>query len=220
MPKNYYLILGVGRGADIGQIKKAYRQIAKKYHPDISRSDSNERFRELQEAYETLADVEKRRQYDRLLKNEEAPVRPPAPHVAPAPDVSQFQRFSRFESFIDEFFEGFVPGFFQTERFKAPRKDLYFEVILSADEALRGGLYPIRFPVGEKCPDCNGYGRRARLVCQNCGGRGAIQTERTFSLSIPPRTSDGTQVTLSLEDIGLAGVDLHIRVQVDPLLED
>jgi DnaJ-class molecular chaperone len=58
------------------------------------------------------------------------------------------------------------------------------------------------------------------FFCPACFGRGSVSTEREFSLSIPPRTASGTAVSLSLEDIGLRGVQLHVEVQVDPLLPD
>ena len=220
MPRNYYLVLGVGREADLDQIKKAYRQIAKKYHPDITRSESNERFRELQEAYETLADIDKRKQYDSRLKKVEMPLRPAVRRTTAVEDVSAGQRFGRFESLIDEFFEGFLPGSFQAGKIGAARKDLYFEIILSPTEALHGGLFPIQFPVIEHCSACSGYGQRGSLVCRFCDGNGVIQSEREFSLSIPPRTTHGTRVTLSMEDIGLRGVDLHLLISVDPSMED
>lgn len=220
MPKDYYMILGVSRGADLGQIKKAHRQIAKKYHPDLNRSETEERFRELQEAYETLADVDKRKQYDVELQKQRNSVRSAGPPASAFERASHFHSRDRFESLLDEFFEGFVPGFFRPQRFKAPRKDLYFEVILSPIEAFQGGLFPIKFTVVERCTACQGSGHRGRLVCQHCTGHGGIESEREFSLSIPPRTVDGTRVTLSMEDIGLRVVDLHVLVLVDPLLDE
>jgi len=219
MPKDYYMILGVSRGADLGQIKKAHRQIAKKYHPDLTRSETEERFRELQEAYETLADVDKRKRYDVELQKDRIPVRSAGPPASAFEPASHFHSGDRFESLLDEFFEGIVPGFFGPQRFNAPRKDLYFEVILSPFEAFQGGLFPIKFTVFEKCTACRGSGHQGRLVCPQCAGHGGIESEREFSLSIPPRTVDGTRVTLSMEDIGLRGVDLHVLIQVDPLLD-
>jgi DnaJ-class molecular chaperone len=97
---------------------------------------------------------------------------------------------------------------------------LYFEIILSPTEALRGGLFPIQFPVIEHCSACSGCGQRGNLVCRYCDGNGVIQSEREFSLSIPPRTTHGTRVTLSMEDIGLRGVDLHLLISIDPFSDD
>lgn len=76
MPKDYYIVLGVSRGTDIDKIKKAYRRVAKKYHPDIARSrESVEKFREIREAYETLGDEERRRRYDQELARRGSEIR-------------------------------------------------------------------------------------------------------------------------------------------------
>ena len=65
MTRDYYVILGISRGADPGQIKQAYRKIAKQCHPDAAPAGDPHRFREVQEAYETLSDQNRRRRYDR-----------------------------------------------------------------------------------------------------------------------------------------------------------
>jgi DnaJ-class molecular chaperone len=97
---------------------------------------------------------------------------------------------------------------------------IILEVVLSTRESREGGLFPIRFPVLEPCPSCDRDGIVEEFFCPVCSGRGSVRTEREFSLSIPPRTADGTAVSLSLEDIGLRGVQLHVEVRVDSLLPD
>lgn len=220
MPKDYYIVLGVSRGADLNKIKKAYRVIAKKYHPDASASDeSHENFIEIRAAYETLADEEKRRKYDEELATQGRELK-----IARIPEEihsrkrSAIQEMDRTHSFVDEFFSGFLPGFF--DRGKAPiGKDLYLEVILSSEEATRGGLFPITVPVLEPCPRCHRTGLWEEFFCPICYGRGVVRAERGFSLSIPPHVSHGTQITLSTEDIGLRRVKLHILVLIDPTLD-
>jgi DnaJ-class molecular chaperone len=93
-------------------------------------------------------------------------------------------------------------------------------VVLSPRESREGGLFPIRFPVLEPCPQCRSEGLVGEFFCPGCFGSGSIGTEREFSLSIPPRTVHGTSVSLSLEEIGLHGVKLHVQVRVDPLMDD
>jgi len=71
MPRDYYIVLGINRTADLNRIKKACRTVAKKHHPGVSHSrESSERFREVREAWETLADESKRRRYDQALKRQ------------------------------------------------------------------------------------------------------------------------------------------------------
>jgi len=219
MAKNYYITLGISRGANLNQIKKAYRTIAKQSHPDISQSEDARQFREVREAYETLSDTNRRKVYDAALERDHPPVHlsPRRRHRQERPHL--FNEMSRFESFIDDFFEGFVPGIYEKPRFRAPQKDLYYEVILTPGEALHGGLFPIRIPVIERCPRCSHADTWHGYDCHECDGYGYVQSEREFSLSIPPRTPDHTEVTLSLEDIGLADVNLFIKVRIDPYPE-
>jgi hypothetical protein len=72
----------------------------------------------------------------------------------------------------------------------------------------------------EACPRCTSPSLLDEFFCPACFGRGSVSTELEFSLRFPPRTASGTAVSLSLEDIGLRDVRLHVEVQVDPLLED
>jgi len=220
MAKDYYIVLGVSRGASHGQIKQAYRRIAKQLHPDLSRAPTcADKFLEVKEAYDTLADAAKRRRYDTELQRQGSPLR-----IVQVPEIVRdrsraYHDFERLGSFVDEFFEGLLPGFYSPRRYRPPEKDIYLEVVLSSRESREGGLFPIRFPVLEPCPQCGNAGLLEEFLCPGCFGSGSVSTEREFSLSIPPRTGHGTTVSLSLEDIGLRDVQLHVEVRVDPLLE-
>jgi molecular chaperone DnaJ len=220
MPEDYYIVLGVSRGADIDKIKKAYRRVAKKYHPDVARSrESAEKFREVRAAYETLADEERRRRYDEELAQRGSEIR-----ISRVPEIierrrSLFGDMERFFSRADEFFEGFLPGFFDIEKGRIRDKDLYFEAILSTREAAEGGLFPITVPVIEPCPRCRRTGFWEDFFCPVCSGYGRVQSEREFSLSIPPHVRHGTEIRLSMEDIGMRDTHLHVRVLIDPCLE-
>ena len=131
MGKNYYVTLGISRGANLNQIKKAYRRVAKKHHPDTAQSDDTQRFREIREAYETLADADTRRQYDAKLQGQPTPVGISSITAEFKRRRASLNEVKPFESFVDEFFKGFVPGYYQKEPYRSPRKDLYYEVILS-----------------------------------------------------------------------------------------
>ena len=222
MPKDYYIVLGVSRGANLNKIKTAYRTVIKRYHPDITQtSESTARFLEIKEAYETLSDVEKRRRYDEELDRQGLELK-----ISKVPETVERRRGrldeieSFFSSFTDDFFEGFLPGFFDRERGRASGKDLYFEAILSPREALEGGLFPVTVPVIEPCPRCSKKGYWEDFYCPNCLGYGRVKSEREFSLSIPPRVKHGTEIMLSMEDIGLKGVYLNIRVLIDPDVDE
>jgi DnaJ-class molecular chaperone len=219
MPKDYYLVLGISRGADLNKIKKAYRSVAKKYYPDLSAlHEGAEKFREIREAYETLGDEAKRRRYDEELARQRSELR-----ITRVPEIiesrrSLYDEIDRFFSRTDEFFEGFLPGFFDIERRRIRGKDLYFEAILSPREAAEGVLFPVTVPVVEPCLRCKRSGFWENFFCPVCYGHGRVQSEREFSLSAPPNVKHGTEIRLSLEDIGLRDVYLNVRVCIEPFL--
>jgi DnaJ-class molecular chaperone len=221
MNEDYYIVLGVSRGADVNKIKKAYRTVVKKYHPDVVQSEeSKRRFLEIKEAYETLSDEGRRRAYDKTLAEKGSELR-----ITRVPEIirkrtSLFERMERlFSSSTDDFLEGFLPGFFDEDRGKIRGKDLYFEAILSPSEAAEGGLFPITVPAMEPCPRCGKTGVWDDFFCPVCSGYGRVLFERGFSLSIPPNVTHGTEIRLSLEDIGLRNAYLNLVVYIDPRLE-
>lgn len=220
MPKDYYVVLGIAKGANLNQIKRAYRKIAKQHHPDLTQSVSSDEFRKAREAYETLIDENKRKRYDATLDQPQIISKPPKARTIIQKRRPIVNEMDHFRSSADEFFEGFLPGFYTRERGRSPDKDLYYEVVLSRQEAQQGGLFPIKVPIIESCPRCGNSQIWDQFFCPECAGHGFIHTHREFSLSIPPHTLHGTQQCISLEDIGLKGVNLHIIVTVDPYLDD
>jgi len=216
--QNYYLVLGIGRRADREKIKKAYRRVAKQYHPDVTRNrESAKRFLEIKEAYETLSDETKRRQYDAELERERSPLRViNVPGIIRARTARLGRMEDLFSTSVDEFLEGFLPGFFDVDRRRIGGKDLYLEAILSPEEAAAGGLYPVTIPVWEPCPRCGRSGFADAFFCPLCHGYGRVHSEREFSLNIPPRVRHGTEVRVSLEDIGLHNVSVTVVVYVAP----
>lgn len=221
MPENYYIVLGVSRGADLNRIKKAYRKIVKQYHPDVSHSRMGaEKLIEVRKAYETLIDDDKRKNYDQALDREDSSIRESRIPEAVRTRTAIYDELYRYDSFVDEFFEGFLPGFFRREPDRRPHtKDLYFEVILSPREARDGGLFPITVPVIEACPRCGEAGYFGDFLCPVCSGYGKRPAEREFSLSIPPHVRHGTSISVSMEDIGLKGTYLNVLVRIDPSMD-
>src|SRR4030042_1308499 len=98
MPKDYYLVLGISRGADLNKIKKAHRRVVKKHHPDVyALQEGAEKFREIRDAYETLGDEVKRRTYDEKLARQGSEVR-----ITRVPEIIESRRSLLDE--IDRFF--------------------------------------------------------------------------------------------------------------------
>jgi molecular chaperone DnaJ len=186
--RDYYEVLEIGRQASEAEIKKAYRQLAMKYHPDRNPGDKNaeERFKEAAEAYAVLADPEKRARYDRFGH---AGVRGAEGFGGFNPEV-----FSDFEDILGSFF-GFSFGdlFGGQRRQRTGRRrgaDLRFDLEIDFLEAARGCEKEITVPRLESCPDCHGSGARggARATCENCHGQGqVVHRQGFFSLA---RTCD------------------------------
>ena len=216
--RDYYVVLGISKGANLDKIKKAYRTIAKKHHPDVAPGrESRERFQEVRDAYETLSDESRRKRYDEALEREGSSLRVRrVPEIVRARTSQWSEMEDRFSSIADEFFEGFLPGFFDRRERRAPGKDLYLEAILSPKEAAEGGLHPVTIPVAEPCPQCGRSGLMESFFCPRCNGYGRVASERSFTLCIPPNVRNGTEIVLSLEDIGLRDVHLHVLVTIDP----
>ena len=220
--RDYYVVLGVSKGANLEKIKKAYRTVVKKHHPDISHSQEGEkRFIEIREAYETLSDEIKKREYDEELEKQGSPLRVRRVSEIINARTSRLNEMEDvFHSHVDDFFEGFLPGFFDPDKRGISGKDLYFEAIMSPKEAATGGLYPITIPVLEPCPSCRKSGFFEIFFCPTCNGYGRVRSEREFSLSMPPNVAHGTEIRLSLEDIGLKNVYLNLMVYIDPDVSD
>jgi len=222
MPKDYYIVLGVSRGANLNKIKKAYRTVIKQHHPDVAQTnESTERFLEIREAYETLSNQVKRKSYDAQLAEQGSRV--PVSRTSGSIETRRtlFDEQERlFSSITDAFFGGFLPGFFDMDKGRMRTKDLYYEAILSPAEAAEGGLFPVKVPVLEPCPRCSRSGFFEAFLCPVCSGCGRVSFERQFSLSIPAHVKHGTKIRLSMEDIGLRGVYLHVHVLIDPEIDE
>ena len=218
MPKDYYLILGLSKDADSSQIKQAYRDIAKKIHPDVCDTRKNrERFLEVKEAYETLADEEKRRRYDTQLSSRKSDGRNQAARPGSPPDHSGRTFFRRphypgsspnpFEEFFNEF-RG-CPG---------PRpqaEELFFEAVLTSREAQTGGDFPLTLPVKVPCPQCAWSAFRRNPWCSVCGGRGTVTSETEFTLRIPPQVHDSARIRFALDRAGTSRLYVTITIRIE-----
>jgi molecular chaperone DnaJ len=188
-PKDPYATLGVGKGASDEEIKKAYRKLAREYHPDRNSGDKNaeERFKEVQEAYSILSDPEKRKAFDSgggIFGG------------AGGFDPSSFRggNFGGFGDIISDIFgnRGGGGGAPRPER----GRDLETEVHVSFDQAMEGAQVPVSVPLSAPCPTCHGTGAKPGTtpsICSRCQGRGVeAESQGLFSISQPCRQCGGT----------------------------
>ncbi len=187
--KDPYDTLGVGRKASDDEIKKAYRKLARQYHPDRNPGDARaeERFKDIQEAYSILSDAEQRRRFDAGG----------GIFGGGGFDPGSFRGggFGGFGDILSDLFGGpggRGPGRPQPER----GRDLETEVHISFDQAMRGAQVAVTVPLQAPCPTCGGTGAKPGTnptVCSRCQGRGIeSQGQGLFSISQPCRVCGGT----------------------------
>ena len=176
MARDYYEILGVAREADKEEIKQAYRRLARKYHPDVNKeTGAEERFKEINLAYEALSEPETRARYDRFG---EAGVGSAAGAGFDVGDMGGFADI--FESFFNGF-SGGAPGGQQTARRRGgPVRgdDLRLDLKLDFREAVFGGEKEIRISHLETCTNCTGSGAKPGTrprICSTCSGAGQVR---------------------------------------------
>ncbi|WP_067498637.1 molecular chaperone DnaJ [Candidatus Gullanella endobia] len=175
---DYYEILGVSRDAEEREIKKAYKRLAMKFHPDRNpgNTKAEAKFKEIKEAYEVLTDAQKRSYYDQYG------------HAAFEQGGVGNNGFSSggasSTDFSDIFGDVFGDIFSGSQRQRTSRgADLRYDIELSLEEAVRGVTREIRLPTLEKCNLCNGSGVKSgmsAITCSTCHGQGQVQMRQGF----------------------------------------
>ena len=238
--RDYYEVLGVSKAANDDEIKKAYRGLAKKYHPDVCKEpDAEAKFKEVQEAYEVLSDSTKRQQYDQFG------------HEGPMGGAGGFDGFNfggGFGGFDDIFSSFFGGGRSQTNTGPKRGRNLKTSITLnkldtckdcSGTGAMSGkdietcpkchgrgkviveqNSFFGRIQTESVCPHCNGKGKTIKNKCTTCHGEGRIKTISKLKVKIPSGVED--EQTLTVSGKGEAGPnggmngDLYININVKP----
>lgn len=186
--KDYYEVLGVSKTASEDEIKSAFRKLAKKYHPDVSKEpDAAEKFKEAQEAYAVLSDANKRKQYDQFGH---AAFSQGAGAGAGGFDFSGFD----FSDIFGDLFggSGFDFGFGGGRSSNRPTKgrDTLINIDLTFEEAVFGCKKDITIDIMAECDDCHGKGGHGEKNCPECHGSGTVTVEqRTMFGSFMSRTT-------------------------------
>ncbi len=177
MARDYYDVLGVARNADKSELKKAYRTLARQYHPDVSEDpNAEEKFKEINEAYEVLSDDDKRAAYDRYG------------HAGVSGVGGGASGFSGmgFEDIFEEFFNNFAGRGATSSRRRGPRAggNRRVDVTISFEEAVTGIDTEVAFDRFEPCDTCEGSGASdgaSPVTCDTCKGTGEVrQVQQTF----------------------------------------
>ena len=218
--RDYYDVLGVSKSADANEIKRAYRKLAKKYHPDMNKAeDAEEKFKEVQEAYEVLSDSKKRSTYDQFG------------HAGM--DQSSFNTgdFGSFEDIFGSFFGGggspFGAGFGgQRQQRRGPTKgqDRFMRMNVDFMDAIFGKTESVTLNVDEQCTKCNGSGADSPQdikTCHTCNGSGTVTTQQRTPFGViqsqgvcPTCNGSGQEITKKCTKCNGLGYESK-RVKVD-----
>jgi molecular chaperone DnaJ len=222
-----YDTLGVQKNASDDEIKKAYRKLARKHHPDANAGDkdSEERFKEVQTAYDVLSDPEKRKQYDRYGSQNGRP----GPASGPNVDFGNFDLGD-----LGDIFGGMFGGGAARTRTRAARQpvrgsDIEAQVHLSFEDSLHGADAKVPVDMMTACRECAGTGARpgtAPVICPDCNGRGVrTESQGLFALSQPcPRCrGNGTVIEKPCPHCQGTGRERRIKtytVKIKPGVKD
>ncbi len=179
--RDYYEVLGVSKDATDEEIKRAFRKLAKEYHPDVNKeAGAAEKFKEIGEAYSVLSDKNKRAQYDQFGHAAFDGANGGTGFNMNDIDLEDILSsvFGRGFSSFGEGFSSFTGGFGRGRERKTRGEDLLMRIKLTFEEAVFGCKKDIKIDVSEVCSNCNGKGGFDEVSCTSCGGRGYIVDEQ------------------------------------------
>jgi molecular chaperone DnaJ len=235
--QDYYTLLGVPRNADEKEIRRAYREKARKHHPDVNKDqDAEERFKAVNEAYQVLSDPEKRAKYDRFGADWERYQAAPdagagmgdfaqwfTGQQAGNQNVRYEYRSNGGEGFSD-FFEtlfGSAPSRGGRRR-RAPRRGEDHEHAIEVPllEAFTGTTRTFEMQIPETCANCGGSGISRGRICDACDGSGSVPKKSRIEVTIPAGIRDGQRIRVAGKgspgtDGGPPG-DVYLRVRIKP----
>ena len=240
--KDYYQILGVSRNASDEEIKKAFRKLAREYHPDVAKDkkQAEEKFKEINEAYEVLGDAAKRKKYDELGANWRPGAEFRAPpgwegfqsartHRGRTADGGEFEfGGTGFSDFFEQLFgasrgrgaSGFRRGgtMYESEFATERGGDIEGDIMVTLEEAIHGSVRSVSVRRSAVCGECGGTGHRGQQLCGACHGTGQVTRTETYQVKIPAGVAEGQQLRLSGKgEAGTGGGsagDLFLRVRL------
>ncbi len=218
MAKDYYNILGVEKNASREEIKKAYKQLAKKYHPDLNKDPAaTDKFKEINEAAAVLGDEKKRETYDRFGSTSEG-------YNAGAGGFGFSDQEFNFD--INDVFDQFFGGGGASQRQRTRGQDIGVDLEITLEDVSEGATKTVSIPRTEVCPDCKGTGASSKDAikkCSECNGQGAFRTTRrtafgSFSTTSPcgKCKGQGTTVTSHCKECrGQGHVIRHRELEIE-----
>jgi molecular chaperone DnaJ len=199
--RDYYEVLGVPSDAGAEEIRRAYRQLARRYHPDISGDERGSAFVEAARAYEVLNDPQRRRRYD-ASRSRQSMSRPRADWLADEVAID----FPSVAALLDQMRDAFFGD--------SMLVNLSAEIVLTPREAFHGATIPLDVPVRTTCPSCGGRGETWQEWCDPCGGCGAIHGFHEVELRVPAGVREGARFRVSLTPRGAPDTIVDVRISI------
>ena len=226
--KDYYEVLGLPRTATEKEIRDAYRKLARQHHPDVNPGDrsAEDKFKEINEAYQVLSDAEKWRKYDELGPNWQAGSDFTPPPGWEAGGRAGFRDFSEIfgdgggQAGFSDFFESLFGRGGRAGTFRSRGEDIRAEIRLTLEDVHHGAGRRISFQSAEPCTNCGGTGRKDGRMCPTCRGAGVVYRPKSLEVTIPAGVRDGSVIRLAGQ--GEPGVnggppgDLLLHVRLEP----
>ena len=238
--KDYYKILDISERATESDIKSAYRKMARKFHPDVvgSSPENVARFKDINEAYDTLMDRRKRYDYDALRRlysyannpNDEAEKKEKQPDFNVKNEFNSKNEFkTKYQSknYFSGMWEEFLNAQYQQKEYKKQQQnlqsengsDITTEVVISMEEAINGTSKKINVLHTNKCSVCNGRKFTNGTVCQHCKGSGMESEHKKFTVKIPANVKNGYKIRIAGEgNPGINGGkngDLYLLIKIE-----
>lgn len=238
--KDYYKILGLDRKASQQEVKKAFRRLAREYHPDVNkgRSDVAEKFKDVAEAYEVLGDPERRRQYDQghidqswFTTTSFENIRDIFERTAKSQGQAQRKeepgkgKFS-FGDFLNNIVDSVSTGAKEpgspkepsakVKGSKAPPKlDLEQTLLISLEEAWNGARKPVTVTIERPCVLCSGSGTVGGQPCRNCQGKGTARQEKRLDVKVPAGVRKGSKIRVPNEGLKHGQEQGHLYLVIE-----
>jgi len=231
--KDYYQLLGLSADASEAQVRRAYRKLARKYHPDLNPGNkvAEDKFKEISEAYTVLSDADSRRQYDESVQAAKY-----SPQFVPERGAQINVRFSSSSRRSEKgLLAGVLNYIFGTDRGRrpggkphshsredrqkahGPQRRLEAEISITLEEAHRGTLHRLTLNQQSRCPYCRGARQSLSQPCGFCAGTGVFQKSNVVDVNIPPGARNGSVIKVPSRVFpGQRADDLYIRLQVKP----
>jgi molecular chaperone DnaJ len=201
--RDYYDVLGVAPDAGADEIRRAYRSLARRYHPDISGDERGAAYLEVSRAYEVLRDPGRRRSYDARLHSTGSPGR--IGHADWLADEIAID-FPSVASVLDRMQHAFFGP--------APLASLSAEVAVSPHEAFFGTTVPLGIPLRRTCPSCGGRGETWEECCLACDGEGEVSARHDMQLRVPAGVREGERFRFSVMPPGAPATVVEVRVSI------